>query len=144
MMGVRTPETCWAVHKRQVINLRNCCIQLVDLRRLSTINQSSQSHQNKQLHAADRIIHERPLVPSQTNKFPELYVTVNLINVFITAIRISLPQATCIHSTSNHPTSSKPILILSLSAVIIILHECSSNASTTTAGSDFREHYQML
>ena len=26
MMGVRTPETCWAVHKRQVINLRNCCI----------------------------------------------------------------------------------------------------------------------
>jgi len=31
MMGVRTPETCWAVHKRQVINLRNCCIWLVDL-----------------------------------------------------------------------------------------------------------------
>jgi hypothetical protein len=26
MMGVRTPETCWAVHKRQLINLRNCCI----------------------------------------------------------------------------------------------------------------------
>jgi hypothetical protein len=26
MMGVRTPETCWAVHKRQVINLRKCCI----------------------------------------------------------------------------------------------------------------------
>jgi hypothetical protein len=26
MMGVRMPETCWAVHKRQVINLRNCCI----------------------------------------------------------------------------------------------------------------------
>jgi hypothetical protein len=28
MMGVRTPETCRAVHtiKRQVINLRNCCI----------------------------------------------------------------------------------------------------------------------
>jgi hypothetical protein len=25
MMGVRTPETCWALHKRQVINLRNCC-----------------------------------------------------------------------------------------------------------------------
>ena len=31
IMGVRTPETCWAVHKRQVINLRNICIQLVDL-----------------------------------------------------------------------------------------------------------------
>ena len=31
MMGVRTPETCWATHKRQVINLRNCCIWLVDL-----------------------------------------------------------------------------------------------------------------
>jgi hypothetical protein len=26
MMGVRTTETCWAVHKRQVISLRNCCI----------------------------------------------------------------------------------------------------------------------
>ena len=31
MMGVSTPEACWAVHKRQVINLRNCCIWLVDL-----------------------------------------------------------------------------------------------------------------
>jgi hypothetical protein len=33
MVGVRTPETCWAVHtsKRQIINLRNCCIWLVDL-----------------------------------------------------------------------------------------------------------------
>jgi hypothetical protein len=33
MMGVRTPETCWAVHmsKRQVINLRICCIWLVGL-----------------------------------------------------------------------------------------------------------------
>jgi len=31
IMGVRTPETCWAVHKRQVINLRNCCVKLVDL-----------------------------------------------------------------------------------------------------------------
>ena len=30
MMGVRTPETCWAVSKRQAINLRNCCIWLVD------------------------------------------------------------------------------------------------------------------
>ena len=26
MMGVRMPETCWAVHKRQVINLKNCYI----------------------------------------------------------------------------------------------------------------------
>jgi len=25
-MGVRTPKTCWAVRKRQVINLRNCCM----------------------------------------------------------------------------------------------------------------------
>ena len=33
MMDARKPETCWAVHtsKRQVINLRNCCIWLVDL-----------------------------------------------------------------------------------------------------------------
>jgi len=31
MMGARTPETRWAVHKCQVINLRNCCIWLVDL-----------------------------------------------------------------------------------------------------------------
>jgi len=26
IMDMRTPETCCAVHKRQVINLRNCCI----------------------------------------------------------------------------------------------------------------------
>ena len=31
MMGVEAPETCWATHKRQVINLWNCCIWLVDL-----------------------------------------------------------------------------------------------------------------
>ena len=31
MMGVRAPETCWAVYKRQVINWRNCCILLVDV-----------------------------------------------------------------------------------------------------------------
>ena len=31
MMGVRTPKTCWAINKRQVINWRNCCIYLVDL-----------------------------------------------------------------------------------------------------------------
>ena len=30
MMGMRMPETCWAVFKWQAINLRNCCIWLVD------------------------------------------------------------------------------------------------------------------
>jgi len=30
MMGMRMPETCWPVFKRQVINLRNCCIWLAD------------------------------------------------------------------------------------------------------------------
>ena len=30
MMGMRMAETCWAVFKRQVINLRNCCIWFVD------------------------------------------------------------------------------------------------------------------
>jgi hypothetical protein len=30
MMGMRMPETCWAVSKRQVINLWSCCILLVD------------------------------------------------------------------------------------------------------------------
>jgi hypothetical protein len=30
MMGMRMPETCWAVSKWQVINLRSCCILLVD------------------------------------------------------------------------------------------------------------------
>jgi len=27
---MRMPETCWAVFKRQAINLRSCCILLVD------------------------------------------------------------------------------------------------------------------
>jgi hypothetical protein len=30
MMGMRMPETCWAVFKRQVLNLRTWCIWLVD------------------------------------------------------------------------------------------------------------------
>ena len=30
MMGMRMPETCWAVFKLQVINLRSCCIWLDD------------------------------------------------------------------------------------------------------------------
>jgi len=31
MMGAEAPETCWATHKRQVINTWNCCIWLVNL-----------------------------------------------------------------------------------------------------------------
>ena len=31
MMGMRMPETCWAVFKRQALNLRDWCICLVDL-----------------------------------------------------------------------------------------------------------------
>jgi len=30
MMGMRMPETCLAVFKRQVINLRSCCVLLVN------------------------------------------------------------------------------------------------------------------
>ena len=30
-MGIKMPETCWAVFKRQAINLRDWCIWLVDL-----------------------------------------------------------------------------------------------------------------
>jgi hypothetical protein len=30
MMGMRMPETCWDVFKRQVINLRSCCISLAN------------------------------------------------------------------------------------------------------------------
>jgi len=38
MMGVEAPETCWATNKRQVINLWNFCIWLVNLFELSHIN----------------------------------------------------------------------------------------------------------
>ena len=31
VVGPVTPETCWAVNKRQVINWRDCCIWLVNL-----------------------------------------------------------------------------------------------------------------
>ena len=31
MMGMRIPETCWTVFKRQIINLRNFCFWLVDV-----------------------------------------------------------------------------------------------------------------
>jgi hypothetical protein len=30
-MGVEAPKTCWATHKRQIINLWKCCIWLVNL-----------------------------------------------------------------------------------------------------------------
>jgi len=30
MMGMRMPETCWVVFKWQLINMRSCCIWLVD------------------------------------------------------------------------------------------------------------------
>jgi hypothetical protein len=35
MMGVRMSETYWVVHERQIINLGNCCIWLVDLLEVS-------------------------------------------------------------------------------------------------------------
>jgi hypothetical protein len=31
LMGGETLETFWATHKRQIINLWNCCILLVEL-----------------------------------------------------------------------------------------------------------------
>jgi hypothetical protein len=36
MIGVRTPETCWTVHKYQVIKLRDCSVWLVDLFELNS------------------------------------------------------------------------------------------------------------
>jgi hypothetical protein len=40
MMGVRTPETCWAVNKCQIINWRNCCNWLIYLNCLHFFCQS--------------------------------------------------------------------------------------------------------
>jgi len=40
MMGMRVPETCWAVFKRQAINMRDWCIWLVDLFELILVIQS--------------------------------------------------------------------------------------------------------
>jgi hypothetical protein len=37
MMDVEASETCWATQKRQVINLWNCCILLVNLFELPVI-----------------------------------------------------------------------------------------------------------
>jgi hypothetical protein len=41
IMGGEAFETCWATHKRQVINLRNYCIFLVDFFESSEFNWSS-------------------------------------------------------------------------------------------------------
>jgi hypothetical protein len=41
MMGGEAPKTCWATHKRQVINLWNCCILLVDLFELYELRTSN-------------------------------------------------------------------------------------------------------
>ena len=48
MMGGEAPETCWATHKRQVINLWNCCILLVDLFELCDENFSPILHPENQ------------------------------------------------------------------------------------------------
>jgi len=40
MMGMRMPETCWAVFKRQAINLKDWCVYL-------------RTHQRKRWHMAD-------------------------------------------------------------------------------------------
>jgi len=46
MMGMRMPETCRAVFKRQVINLRNCCVWLVDSSEYPAIFQHQVSFQS--------------------------------------------------------------------------------------------------
>ena len=40
-MGMKMPETCWAVFKRQVINFRSCCILLVDSAEMEQIRLST-------------------------------------------------------------------------------------------------------
>jgi hypothetical protein len=49
MMGVEAPETCWAIHKRQVINLWNCCIWFVNLFELYDDARTCQSQRLKHI-----------------------------------------------------------------------------------------------
>jgi hypothetical protein len=46
MMDMRMPETCWAVFKWQVMNLRNCCIWLIDSVEITGLFMKSQVHYN--------------------------------------------------------------------------------------------------
>jgi hypothetical protein len=69
MMGAEMPETCWAVHtnKRQVINLRHCCIWLVDL-------------------------FEKLTVLQPIKKFPLLYGNQRFITLFTRVLICSCPE----------------------------------------------------
>jgi len=49
MMGVEAPKTCWATHKRQVINLWKCCIWLVNLFELLTEMLKSKKDEGKEI-----------------------------------------------------------------------------------------------
>ena len=50
MMGGEMPETCWATHKPQVINLWNCCILLVELFESYDDARTCEHQISKQLH----------------------------------------------------------------------------------------------
>jgi hypothetical protein len=77
-MGMKMPETCWAVFKRQAINLRNCCIWLFD------------SFEIMMMHGvANRI---------ERIKFKEIIYVVD--EVYFNYIREHIPS-TCIYSTAN-------------------------------------------
>ena len=57
MMGMRMPETCWTVFKRQAIKLRDWCIWLVDLFEF-TLDIYYSFIQNQPRGSADRFFHK--------------------------------------------------------------------------------------
>jgi hypothetical protein len=59
-MGEEAPETCWATHKRQVINLWNCCILLVNLFELYDDTRTYKHQINWNLHSAGILYESTP------------------------------------------------------------------------------------
>ena len=74
MMGMMMPETCGAVFKRQVINLRSCCIWLVD------------SVENMMMHG----IANSKLKSLKTYLYERLYL--RTISVYICLFDVELPE----------------------------------------------------
>ena len=80
-MGMWLPETCWAVFKRQVINLRSCCILLVD-----SVQSSSETsvpiYRNWWFHIADGNLpfHRRPKLSLLHASFPTNFLYVRLVS----------------------------------------------------------------
>jgi len=86
MMGKRMPETCWAVFKRQEINLGDWCIWLVDLFELPVL----QLMQNKSAAMQNTKIEHHPTLTSLVQNSLFLSTVLLTLNLFLSTVLLTL------------------------------------------------------